>query len=191
MGRRVRAHTLVRGLIAGVIAILLAGAAVAQDNRVQAQVLTIDPEQLFEQTQFGKRIIAESEALAAELQAENRRIEAELSEEERALTDKRPTLQVDEFRALANAFDEKVNQIRAEQDSKVREVQSFRETAQQRFFSETGSVLLEIVRERNAAVILDRRTVFLSAETVDITQMAIERINAQFGDGRTPGNADE
>ena len=191
MGRRVRAHALVQCLIAGVIAVLLAGAAVAQDNRVQARVLTIDPEQLFEQTQFGKRIIAESEALAAELQAENRRIEAELSEEERALTDKRPTLQVDEFRALANAFDEKVNQIRAEQDSKVREVQSFRETAQQRFFSETGSVLLEIVRERNAAVILDRRNVFLSAETVDITQVAIERIDAQFGDGRARGNADE
>lgn len=172
-------------LLAGLAAALLMGlTAAAQDARAPVAVLTIDPEQLFEGTLFGKRIIAESEALAADLQAENRRIEAELSEEERDLTERRPTLSIEAFRELADAFDEKVNRIRTEQDAKVREVQSFRETAQQRFFGEIGPVLLNVVRERNAAVILDRRNVFLSTETVDVTEEAIARIDAQFGDGR-------
>jgi Skp family chaperone for outer membrane proteins len=50
---------------------------------------------------------------------------------------------------------------------------------------------LGVVRERNAAVILDRRNVFLSAESVDITQEAIERIDAQLGDGTGAEGTDE
>ncbi len=182
---------LARVFLAGALALFAAVGGVAQEARAPASILTIDPEQLFEQTLFGQRIIAESEELAANLQAENRRIEGELSEEERDLTERRPSLSVEEFRALADAFDEKVNRIRTEQDAKVREVQSFRETAQQRFFGEIGPVLLGVVRERNAAVILDRRNVFLSAESVDITQEAIERIDAQLGDGTGAEGTDE
>jgi len=186
-----RRRALARAVLGAWMGLILGVMASAQELRAPSAVLTIDPEQLFEQTAFGKRIIAESEALAAAPQAENRQIEAELTEEERDLTEQRPSLSVDEFRALADAFDEKVNRIRTEQDTKGREVQSFREREQQRFFGVIGPVLLGVVRERNAAVILDRRSVFLSTETVDVTQDAIARIDAQFGDGARAGTDQE
>ena len=126
-------RVLARVLLGAVLAVSAMAGATAQDATTPGAILTIDPEQLFERTLFGQRVIAESEELAASLQAENRRIEGELSEEERDLTERRPSLTVEEFRALADAFDEKVNRIRMEQDAKVREVQSFRDTAQQRF----------------------------------------------------------
>ena len=146
-------------------------------------VLTIDPERLFEETQFGARVLEETEDLARTLQAENRRIEAELTAEERELTELRPTLPVDEFRALADAFDTKVDRIRDEQDRKAREIQDFRETQQQQFLGRIGAVLLELVQDRDAAILLDRRAVFLSAGSVDITDAAIARIDAELGAG--------
>ncbi len=110
--------------------------------------------------------------------AENREIEAELLAEERELTERRPELPPDDFRALADAFDRKVQLLREQQDEKERELTQFREAERQRFFQEVAPVLSEIVRERRALVILDRRDVFLSADSIDITDEAIRRLDA-------------
>lgn len=152
------------------------------------QVLTIDLERLFEDTAYGRRVSREIEARATELATENRRIEAELIEEERALTEQRADLSVEEFRALADAFNVKVDRIRQEQDGKTRDVQQLRDVERQRFFGQIGPVLSALVRDRRAAVVLDRRSVFISAESADVTDEAISRIDAEIGDGGARDN---
>lgn len=166
-----------------VLMLAWAAPATAQEPVQGASVLTIDPERLFAETAFGRRAIGEIERRAAELAAENRRIETDLIAEERELTDRRPTLPVDEFRALADAFDTKVDEIRAAQDAKLREVQGLREDAQQAFFGQIGPILAQILNERQALVVMDRRNVFAASEAADITDIAIARIDAEIGDG--------
>ena len=39
------------------------------------------------------------------------------------------------------------------------------------------------MREAGAAVILERRGVFVSANAIDVTEIAIQRIDASLGDG--------
>lgn len=169
-------------------ALLASGGAAAQTGQPgPSAVLTIDPERLFQETAFGRRVIAESEKRAEALQAENRRIEAELTAEERDLTERRPGLPVEEFRALADAFNVKVDRIRTEQDGKAREIQEERDAGQQDFFNRIGPILLALVRERQAAVLLDRRAVFLAAEAVDVTEAAVARIDAALGAGGETG----
>ena len=146
-------------------------------------ILTINPERLFEETAFGRRVQRELETIAQDLSAENRRIEAELNGEEQDLTDRRPGLSIEEFRALADAFDTKVDRIREEQDAKERDLLRRQEMERQRFFGQIGPVLTQILQERNAAVVLDRRNVFISTESADITALAIGRIDAAIGDG--------
>ncbi len=87
-------------------------AAVAQEPPPDA-VIVIDQERLFQDSLFGRRITAELEERSAELAAENRAIEAELIAEERDLTVRRSELEPEEFRALADAFDEKVDRLGA------------------------------------------------------------------------------
>jgi len=94
------------------------------------------------------------------------------------LTDQRASLPPDEFRALADEFDTDVQRIRAEQDEKARLITRERETARQQFVGDAAGIISGIVRERGALVVLDRRDVFLSADRIDITDEAIERINA-------------
>jgi len=191
MARRVLARAVSHARLLAVTFLLAAAPLSAQPvQTAPSAVLTIDPERLFEETAFGRRVIAESERRAEELQAENRRIEAELTAEERDLTERRPEMGVEEFRVLADAFDAKVDRIRAEQDGKAREIQEIRETGQQDFFNRIGPILLTIVRERQAAILLDRRTVFLSAEAVDITEQAVGRIDAEIGAGTAGAQPD-
>ncbi len=161
--------------------------AAAQDQPLQipSPILTLDQEALFNGSRVAERIAAEIERQSAELSQENRRIEAELTAEELDLTEKRASMDPDAFRALADAFDEKVQAIRDEQDAKARELQRLSESERQNFLRRITPILGELVRERGAVVVLDRRTVFLSAESIDITREAIDRINAAFDDDAT------
>ncbi len=159
---------------------LLGGPLGAQDAALNLPppVLTIDQDRLFAETRPGATISDELEAEARALADENARIEADLVERERQLTEDRPNMEPVEFRKLADAFDAEVQRIRAEQDQKAREINRAREAARQRFFSDVAGVISEIVRERGALIVLDRRDVFLSADRIDITDEAIERVNA-------------
>lgn len=178
--RRLRAALL--GLALGWVA-GLGQTAIAQDagSVLRSPLLTIDQERLFTDSRTGQALIAALEADTAGLAAENRRIESELITEERALTERRQTMPAEDFRALAEAFDEKVVAIRRAQDSKARALTQRREADQQRFFREALPLVAEIVRERGAVVVLERGAVILSAEQVDITDAAIALIDTRLG----------
>lgn len=148
-----------------------------------AAILVLNQDRLLTQTEFGQRIQAELEEASLALAAQNRRIEAQLTEEELELTERRPTMTPEDFRVLADEFDTRVVAIRGAQDAKGRDLQTQTEAAQQRFFEETFPVLLEIVQARGAAVLLDSRTVLLSAGSVDITEAAIIAIDDALGQG--------
>ena len=149
----------------------------ATSIEINSPVLTIDQDRLYAETRMGSETIAALEAEAKTLAAENQKIEADLIREERALTEKRAAVSPEEFRKLADDFDAKVQKIRREQDDKAQALNSRRDDARQTFFNEIGGELKDIVREHGALLLLDRRNVFLSADSIDITDEAIKRVN--------------
>lgn len=164
------------------VAMHLASFPVAAQDVLQVlpPVLILDQERLFESSAIAVRISEEAERRTAALDRENRRIDAELVKEELGLTERRASLDPNEFRRLADEFHEKVQAIRAEQDAKTVELQRFRNEDRQEFLVRIRPILTEIARERGAIVVLDRRSVLLSAESIDITDEAIWRINEAF-----------
>ena len=171
-----------------ILAIGCIGSAVlAQDFGVPVSaILTVDSERLFNTTIAGRQITNDLEARFATLVSENRRIEAELVAEELDLTEKRASMDPIEFRILADAFDKKVQRIRAEQDAKQRVLQRARDADRRSFIDAIAPILSGIGRERGAVVILERRNVLLSADNIDITEEAIRRINAALGAENPP-----
>ncbi|MEP4195873.1 MAG: OmpH family outer membrane protein [Aliishimia sp.] len=165
---------------------LVIGQAQAQEaaqGQVRSPVLVIDAEQIYRDSAFGRRIAAEVEAKSLILGAENREIEAELTQEERRLTDLRPTLEPEAFRKLADEFDEKVRLVRREQDTKARNLSRRQDDSRGAFLTAAGPVLEAMMLEAGAAVVLERRSVFLSLNAVDITRAAVQRLDAEIGDG--------
>ncbi len=154
-----------------------------QPDLARSPVLTVDPERLFSGTRFGQRIAAELRADQVALAAENRRIEEDLAAEEQSLTERRPTMAPEAFRAEAEAFDEKVQEIRRARDAREIEVEQSFVAAREAYFAEIRPVLGRLMLDRGAVVILDRRSVFLAVGLVDLTEEAIAVIDAEFGDG--------
>lgn len=149
----------------------------------RSPVLTIDQDRLFQATRPGQRAAQEIEAEARALAEENRQLEEELLAEERRLTEQRDGLTPEEFTALADAFDARVRGVRSSQDAKARALAARQEQLRQDFFVEISDILTAIVNERGAAVVLDRREVFVSADRVDITDDVIARVNARAAAG--------
>jgi Skp family chaperone for outer membrane proteins len=152
-------------------------------GQVRSPVLTIDPERLYAESLFGQRLAEQVQTDATALDFENQRIEQALIEEERSLTLRRPTMAIDDFRAAAEDFDMRVQDIRRAQDAKERNLQQAMGQGQATFLEAATPILAEIMLNAGAAVILDRRSVFLGVGAVDITDQAIAAVNARIGDG--------
>jgi len=174
-----------RGLAAMMVMLaMVAAPASAQDAPlIRSPVLSLDQDRLFVRSDFGRRIEAELQADGALLEAENRRIEAALEAEEKDLTERRPAMNPEAFRALADAFDTKVQRIRTEQVAKARALGERTEAAQRGFLETARPVLEQLMVDAGAVVIIDPRSVVMSRAAIDVTDEATRRINAIIGDG--------
>ncbi|MBA97848.1 MAG: OmpH family outer membrane protein [Sulfitobacter sp. SK025] len=151
---------------------------------VQSPILTIDSDRIFNESAFGLRVARDVEVQSAGLAAENRKIEAELEAEEKRLTEQRSTLDAAAFRDLADAFDQKVQKTRAAQAAKGRSLSQMVDQERSLFLNAAGPVLEELMQDAGAAVILERLSVFVSANAIDITDEAIKRLDATLGSGK-------
>ncbi len=160
-------------------------AALAQDIRPvpQAPILTIESDRLYAESAFGKRVAAQIDAEESVLLEENRKIEGELVAEEQRLTELRAEMKPEEFRKLADSFDERVQKIRRLQDGKARDIVESGDTERGIFIRVAQPVLIDLMREAGAGVILERRSVLFSANAIDITDIAIARLDEAIGDG--------
>ncbi|WP_298357988.1 OmpH family outer membrane protein [uncultured Litoreibacter sp.] len=167
-------------------AMLLAGAASAQEATLPAPILTLNQERLYISSEFGQRVREDLEANSADLAAENRRIEAALVAEESQLTTDRATMDPTEFRLLAEDFDERVTGIRGAQIEKREALQRIADQERGRFFELAYPVLFQLVEETGALAILNQSAVILSSRQIDVTDLAIERVNAAIGASPLP-----
>ncbi|MDF1855808.1 OmpH family outer membrane protein [Pseudooceanicola sp.] len=160
--------------------VLTAPVSPAQDrlSTLQSNILLIDSDAAFAGSQLGQSIAAEIEASSRALATENRELEATLIDEEQQLTEQRKTMAPDAFRALADAFDEKVRKLRSEQDAKARALGQKSEEGRRRFLLTAKPVLEEIMLETGAVAIIETRFVFVSDEIANITPEVIRRLDA-------------
>ncbi|MDC1228306.1 OmpH family outer membrane protein [Octadecabacter sp.] len=153
------------------------------NTQIAPSIITVDVDSLFTQSQFGRRIgqlyTEGREALALE----NRRIAGALRDEELTLAQQRPDMEPDVFLAEAEAFDDKAQGIRRAQDAKERDLEGTLTNGRDQFLEAARPILGQLMVDRGAFAILDRRSVLLSLGSIDVTEAALERIDAAMGDG--------
>jgi len=140
-------------------------------------ILILDTNRLYRESRPWRGIQEQLDRLLSELRAENNRLDGELSKEEAELAARRPNMDPNEFRALADAFDDKAEEIRSTQADKLRALEQRRADERQRFLAAVLPVLAEIVRDRRGIIVIERQTVFLAADSIDITSQLIQRID--------------
>lgn len=146
-------------------------------------VLTVDQERLFANSAWGRRAQADLEEEGRSIAAENDRIAQQLSQEEAALTEKRKTLAAAQFRKEAEAFDTRATAIRRERAQVVQELNARADADRSAFYQAALPVMGDLMQRRGAVVVLDRRTVFVSLDAIDITDALIAELDRLIGPG--------
>lgn len=155
----------------------------AEGPQPASPVLTIDQDALYLRSAWGLRAQARLEAEGERIADENERLTEMLSGEEAALTRQRAGLDPAEFRRLAESFDIRATEIRRERAQAVQALNAWADADRSAFFRAALPVMGEVMQGRGAAAVLDRRTVFVSLEGIDITDDLIEALDTGLGDG--------
>ncbi len=143
-------------------------------------ILIINQDALFANSELGKDILALEQQEQEALIAEGQRIGAAFEAEEKDLTLRRDTLPPDEFRELADAFDQKVIAARAEQEANDNNLIANIEARRRTFFKAVVPVLARLMQKYSASAIIDQRSVLLFDRNLDITSEAIELLDITY-----------
>lgn len=149
-------------------------------------VMTLDQDALFRRSAWGMRVQADLEQRGREIADENDRLAEQFSREEQELTSLRETLSAEEFRKRADEFDKRVVEVRREREEALRELQTRADAERTAFFRAILPVLTALMRERGAVAVLDQRAIFVAAESIDVTDDLIARMDAEVGAGPEP-----
>lgn len=147
-----------------------------------SSILIINQEALFSETRLGKDILAIEQQERDALIEEGRRIGAAFVREEQELTRMRDTMPPEEFRALAEAFDEKVVKARAAQEANDSTLIANIEARRLAFFQVIAPVLAGLMQKYQATAIIDSRSVLLFDRNMDITREAIDLLDKAYNE---------
>lgn len=148
-----------------------------------APILTVDQDVLFAGSDWGKRTQRVLDEEGGKIEAENERLADQLSAEEATLTQQRGTMDPAEFRRQAEAFDTRATEVRRQRAQVVQDLNAWAEADRTAFYRAALPMMGEMMQERGAVAVLDRRTVFVSLDAIDMTQALVARLNATLGDG--------
>lgn len=153
-------------------------AAQPQNTITQVPVIAFDRERIFDNTDIGRALEAKVETLLNDLVVENDTIFAALEAEEKELTELKVTLSKEDFAKKAEAFDEKVIAIRAEQKEKSEAIEQTKDQGLREFEDMLNVVLKGIAQEVRAVAVFERAQIYLMSGSIDISLEVIKRLNA-------------
>lgn len=152
-------------------------------------IMTIDQDELFLGSAWGKRAQASAQSRMSAIDAENERLISQLAAEEQELTLLRATLPVEEFRQRADEFDARVTQARRDAERVSAELEAAIQSERTAFLRAALPILASIMRERGAQVVLHKSATFVAIQSVDVTEELIRRVDEEIGPGPAAGPA--
>ena len=143
-------------------------------------ILVLDQDELFNNSKLGQAMLLLQAEKRTILLQESREISDAFEAEEKRLTELRSEVIVEEFRALSDDFDVRVQAARESQLSKDVEMQQSIDSQRRRFLVIAAPFLSEIMLKYRASAIVDQRSVLLFDRNMDITLEAIAVLDRAF-----------
>lgn len=140
-------------------------------------ILILNQERLLRGSKSGQALLIDENRRKSEHLEEGQRLDRELEAEEIHLTELRKELPVDEFQALAVAFDAKVVRIRREHQERSEALGKELDARRKTFFSAVVPIVAKIMTERGASLVFEQRNVLFTGPDVDITDEVIARMD--------------
>ena len=177
-GSNVMQRQFIGALSAAIILVLsLTGLAQAQT------LLVMNEQRILRESAVGLHIAAEMGRIGQEIEAELSPLSAQLAQENEALTAETSVLSEDALRQRPDlitrlqALQADAQRFELLRRQRAQEITATERTAMQPVLQALQAVLQEIVQERQATLLIDRAQVVFADDSIDITDVAIARLN--------------
>ncbi len=142
---------------------------------VNTQILVLDIRKVLNDSSAGQFILNLYKEEIINLNNEFNILQTQLIAEEQELRDVRPTMEIDAFVKLAEAFDKKSTQTREEYRARKQTIDERLNQDTDRLARILSQYAGEVMEEKGASVVLMKNQVIVSSNAIDITSIVMER----------------
>jgi Skp family chaperone for outer membrane proteins len=157
-----------------------AAAAPVASGPVIAGVCTLSKEYAVVGSAVGQSVGARMKQLTTSVEAELKAEGTALESEKRTLESQRATMQQDALEQRILAFNQRYAAFQRKQQVRGQELQATQAKQIQKIAEQLGPILEQVYKERNCGLMLDRDSLILANPTMDVTQLAVTRLNAKI-----------
>ena len=148
------------------------------DNAALSGVLIVSMDRILRESAAGRSVQEQAEALRAKLRGALDDRRKKLRDEERALANLRNTMERDAFDERVADFEAEVRELRRDEQGDSGRLQRAVGLARSQLREQLAGVLVQLMTERGAGVMIDKKQVLVSANGLDVTDEAIKRLDA-------------
>ena len=149
----------------------------SSDTNASTQILVMDIRKVLNESTAGQFILDRYKQKIIALNNEFNILQTQLIAEEQELRDVRPTMKVDAFVKLAEAFDTKSTETREEYRARKQLIEDELNKDTDRLARIMSQYAGEVMEEKGASLVLMKNQVIVSSNAIDVTFIVMERAN--------------
>jgi Skp family chaperone for outer membrane proteins len=168
-------------ILTAVLLTTLSVPAFAEEKKASAApapvVGVLDTRLVLETSTAGKGIASQLNTRREALQKEAESFEKKVRETEQALVKQRKDLKADEFEKKRKEYEQSFMKTRQDILKKGNGIEQMRRNALAKLQNEIAKVSADVAEERKILLVVDRESVVIAHESLDITQEVLTRLN--------------
>ena len=106
--------------------------------------------------------------------------EKAIQDEEKKIIKQKKVISAEEYKKKVNDLRNKVSSLQKERNLLLSEVSKQRSKAKTELLKNLNPIIQEYMKEKNIRIVLDKKSILLADENLDITQDIIKRLNSKL-----------
>lgn len=151
-----------------------------------AQILVVDQERALNESAVGRHIAAQLERIGTEMTAEIQPLQAAVRSESEALNTETSAMTEEAIRQRPDLiqrvqqFQEDMRNLEIQGRIRQQELSATEQAALQPVIPILQEIMQAVMTERNGVILLDQSVTVITSNSIDITDVVIERLNARI-----------
>ena len=163
-----------------IIFLLILTANTIADTYPNTSIGVLDLNRVLLDAKAAKKAAEEIDKIAQEVENELIKSDEIMISEQNKLIESQPIMAPEAFELKRKEYEEKVQNYNIERQNKLISVEKLVETSRNEILDELKPILEEMSETKGITVILEKGTVLLNAETMDITDEVIKALNKKL-----------
>lgn len=155
-------------------------AAPAASAATPAVIVIVNMQQIFTQSKVGQSIRTQLQDQAKKLQDEDKKGEAAIQAEAKALSDQRSLLSADDFKKKVQALEQKEGERQNKMRAKGEALQLGVNKARQEVEAAIRPIFADVMKKNGATLLLDQSVVLAGGVDLDITDEVLKQLDEKL-----------